>query len=367
MIAATSFGCADTTTRAFTIVGPAGNFDLDNNTICRGGAIALSIRDTADLGGFFWDFGDGTDTIQNKGKVTHRYGWSSFPGSGVIPVRLVLRGEDPSCSLTVSKQVSFSRIDAAFDPGPNPLCLGATHVFRNASTAADEFSWTFGDGGSSTLANPTHKYGALGNYAVRLIVTDQPLGCKDTLDQTARIVNATTFAVTGDSICAGTPATLSITLPEPSAVYTWGPASLLTSTTGPKVQTIPLARDTTLSVSVTDAIGCISTASAKVSVGDDPEVFFPNAFTPANGDTLNNVFRLLLKESACDQADIENMLVYSRWGEKMFEGKGPIASVAWDGTHGGDPALMDTYLFYAVVRFKSGNKKTFKGDVTLLR
>ena len=64
--------CADTITRPFTVVGPSGNFDLDNSTICRGGSIALSIRDTADVGGFFWDFGDGSDTIQNKATVTHR-------------------------------------------------------------------------------------------------------------------------------------------------------------------------------------------------------------------------------------------------------------------------------------------------------
>lgn len=367
MIATTTFGCADTTTRSFTVVGPSGNFDLDNSTICRGGSIALSIRDTADVGGFFWDFGDGSDTIQNKATVTHRYGWSSFPLSGVIPVRLILRGEDPACSFAVEKPLSFSRIDASFDPGPNPLCLGATHAFRNASSAADEYSWTFGDGGTSTAANPTHKYGAIGNYSVKLIVTDLPLGCKDTAEQVARIVNANTFAVTGDSICAGNSGTLKVSIPEPNAVYTWSPASLVTTATGSTVQTVPLTRDTTLTVSYTDAIGCISTASASVVVGDDPEVFFPNAFTPGNGDTLNNVFRALLKEGACQEADIETMSIYSRWGEKMFESKGPISTVAWDGNRKGEPGLMDTYVWYAVVRFKSGNTKTFKGELNLLR
>ena len=141
----------------------------------------------------------------------------------------------------------------------------------------------------------------------------------------------------------------------------------MTTATGSTVQTVPLTRDTTLTVSYTDAIGCISTASASVVVGDDPEVFFPNAFTPGNGDTLNNVFRALLKEGACQEADIETMSIYSRWGEKMFESKGPISSVAWDGNRKGEPGLMDTYVWYAVVRFKSGNTKTFKGELNLLR
>lgn len=369
MVAVTSFGCADTTERTFTVVGPSGDFDLDNNTICRGGSIVLTLKDTADVGGYFWNFGDGSDTIQNKAKVTHRFGWSSYPQTGVIPVSLILRGEDPSCSFVVTKQVAFSRVDASFDPGPNPLCLGATHAFRNASTAADEYSWNFGDGGTSTIANPTHKYGALGDYNVVLIVTDQPLGCKDTTRQVARIVNANTFAVTGDSICAGSSATLRVTAPQAGAVYTWSPASLVTNPTGSSVQTVQLTRDTTLTVSYTDITGCVSTSSARVSVGDDPEVFFPNAFTPGNGDTLNNVFRALLKEAPCQEADIETFVVYNRWGEKMFDSEGgSIYRVSWDGNNpNGDAGLSDTYVWYAVVRFKSGNTKQFKGEINLLR
>lgn len=35
------------------------------------------------------------------------------------------------------------------------------------------YSWDFGDGGSSNSANPTHTYGATGNFTARLTVTDQ--------------------------------------------------------------------------------------------------------------------------------------------------------------------------------------------------
>ena len=34
------------------------------------------------------------------------------------------------------------------------------------------YSWDFGDGGSSTLASPTHTYGAAASYNVTLTITD---------------------------------------------------------------------------------------------------------------------------------------------------------------------------------------------------
>lgn len=56
----------------------------------------------------------------------------------------------------------------------------AVVAFTNKSTGGFSYAWTFGDGGSSTLENPTHTYTFPGNYDVRLIST----GCaavKDTL------------------------------------------------------------------------------------------------------------------------------------------------------------------------------------------
>lgn len=367
MTASTPFGCTDSTSYTFTVLGPEGDFDLDKSTICRGGAVNLRLKDTSDVRSFSWEFGDGTPVVQNQASPAHTYGWSFFPNTGTTVVKLRIEGRESICPLTVQKPLSFSRIDAAFDVGANPLCLGATHSFRNASTAADDFAWTFGDGNTSTAANPTHKYGALGEYTVRLIVTDQPLGCKDTAENRARIVNANSFAALGDSICAGGSALLTVPTPVPNVTYTWSPAALVTSPTGNSVRTVPILRDTTLSVSYADAIGCVSVATVQVEVGEDPEVFYPNAFTP-NGDEINDSFKLLLKESACSEAEVEYLRIYNRWGKLIFEDSGPIGDVKWDGRlPSGEDATSDGVVWYAEVRFKSGNVKTFKGDLHLIR
>ena len=54
----------------------------------------------------------------------------------------------------------------------SPVWIGQTVVFSNTSTGpgALSFQWDFGDGQTSTEANPTHRYLAPGAYAVTLTV-----------------------------------------------------------------------------------------------------------------------------------------------------------------------------------------------------
>ncbi len=67
---------------------------------------------------------------------------------------------------------------------PNPtahftaqkVCVGSITGFVDSSSAAvapiASWLWNFGDGGTSTVQNPQHTYGASGNYTVSLLVTD---------------------------------------------------------------------------------------------------------------------------------------------------------------------------------------------------
>ena len=55
--------------------------------------------------------------------------------------------------------------------------------FTNSSTDATSYSWEFGDGTSSTDANPSHSYSNGGNYTITLIASNGD-GCADTLVQT---------------------------------------------------------------------------------------------------------------------------------------------------------------------------------------
>ncbi|MES2154849.1 MAG: thrombospondin type 3 repeat-containing protein [bacterium] len=65
---------------------------------------------------------------------------------------------------------------ASFKGTPGSGCGMQPVSFKDTSTDGDvpitSWFWNFGDGGTSTDQNPTHQYGAPGDYAVTLTVTD---------------------------------------------------------------------------------------------------------------------------------------------------------------------------------------------------
>lgn len=71
----------------------------------------------------------------------------------------------------------------------NSVNLG-TVSFSNNSSYARQYSWDFGDGGTSTLANPQYTYAAAGSYTTSLIASDS-CGNSDTTTQTISITTLT--------------------------------------------------------------------------------------------------------------------------------------------------------------------------------
>src|SRR5688500_17235929 len=57
---------------------------------------------------------------------------------------------------------------ASFTFSPNQGCAPLNVQFTNTSTGAVSYQWTFGNGNSSTLANPSNIYSLPGNYTVTL-------------------------------------------------------------------------------------------------------------------------------------------------------------------------------------------------------
>jgi PKD repeat protein len=66
------------------------------------------------------------------------------------------------------------------------VCKFSNVAFNNTSTGAVAFQWYFGDGGSSTLANPTHSYANGGTYTITLIAISECY-CRDTVTSTLTV------------------------------------------------------------------------------------------------------------------------------------------------------------------------------------
>ncbi|MCB0429979.1 MAG: PKD domain-containing protein [Flavobacteriales bacterium] len=136
---------------------------------------------------WYWDFGDGTTSLlQNP---THVYTFSGAYNVCLTIVGVNAAGErckDQFCARVQVNGCGFNlpcKLKARF--GVKDSCLTANFTDFSLSglgTTITAWYWDFGDGGTSTLQNPTHVYGATGVYNVCLtIVGVNPNGqqCKD--------------------------------------------------------------------------------------------------------------------------------------------------------------------------------------------
>jgi len=112
-----------------------------------------------------WDFGDAsTATILNP---THTY---AAAGAYTVKYSLIT---DIGCKTdTATEVVTLNDPPLASFTTAGPYCEGNTISFTNTSSAgATTWNWDFGDGGTSTLQNPTHVYANAGTFTVTLVVS----------------------------------------------------------------------------------------------------------------------------------------------------------------------------------------------------
>jgi PKD repeat protein len=124
---------------------------------------------------FNWTFGDGTSST--SANPTHIY-----QNAGIYSARLVVSDgtnttASGSISITVSSGAGNQSPTVIAGASPTSGIAPLTVSFSSAGSTDPEgtaltYSWTFGDGGNSTAANPTHSYSSPGNYVARLTVSD---------------------------------------------------------------------------------------------------------------------------------------------------------------------------------------------------
>ena len=87
-------------------------------------------------------------------------------------------------------------------------------------------------------------------------------------------------------------------------------------------------------------------------------IYIPNSFTP-NGDGLNDTFGAF-GEAIQDY----RMLVYNRWGQKIFESSN--YNQRWDGTYDGTKVPEGSYVYKLEAKGISGNTTKKDGTVHLI-
>jgi gliding motility-associated-like protein len=178
-------GCFNTTTVPNFIVvsGPRANFSVNGPGGCENSTINftdLSIPTASPIIKWTWSFGDGIQQAYTASPFSHAYAQS-----GSYSVTLAIK-DNANCEDTFSipNAVLITRPVAAFMADTFYCPLSALQFTDTSSGSGLTFNWSFGDGGTSTLQNPTHIYPMGDNsYSIKLTIRDVA-GCQDSTVKT---------------------------------------------------------------------------------------------------------------------------------------------------------------------------------------
>ncbi len=147
---------------------------------------------------------------------------------------------------------------AAFTSNRQSFCENGNVIFNNTSTAANSYAWTFAGGNpaTSTAANPTVNYAAAGVYGVTLTATNG-VGSNTAAQVSFITVSANTISAT--AITTGNVIDVTATGGTAPYTYRW--------TGGATTASATFLVQGTYTVTVTDANGCVRTASATITIG----------------------------------------------------------------------------------------------------
>lgn len=162
---ATDTACHSTNC-SYVTVGPNNNCHAHFTAIIGSSNLVQFYNQSQDSiypGSISWHFGDGTTSNDTSFSVTHQYATG-----GVYTVCLTVNM--PNCTSTYCDTITLTTCTASFTAvtdTSNTICAFTSITSGSPNT----YSWTFGDGNTSTQANPTYTYASSGTYNACLTVS----------------------------------------------------------------------------------------------------------------------------------------------------------------------------------------------------
>ena len=334
--------------------GPTVNAGPDQ-TVCAGQQVTLS-GSGAGVVGYVWDNGITNNTPFTPAATT-TYTVTGADANGCIATDQVTVTVNPGLVVNVTPSVTS---------GCSPLEV----TFANTTANSVNCTWAFSNGVNI-------------NGCGDQTVTFTGSGCYDLIFTATSASGCTGTATYNDIVCV-TPAPVAAFSPTPNVLtidntistmlnnstngtsYSWdfGDGSPGSSATSPS-HTFP---DTgpgtyTITLTVTNADGCIDVATGTVVIEEEIIYFVPNAFTP-DGDEFNQIF-LPVFTSGFDPYDY-NFQVFNRWGEILFESNNH--EIGWDGTYAGKLVQEGVYTWRIEFKTsKNDERRTIHGHLNVLK
>lgn len=317
-------------------------------------------------GTFAWNFGPNA-TPSAASTVSVNNVVFNAPGTYTVSFTVAENG----CIATAIKTITvYQDPKAGIGPFIGNGCNPFTITFLNTSTASStmNYTWVFSDGTTSNELNPTHTFSPPGIYSasLTLITTEK---CIDT-----SLVSAVNSITVNPSPLAGFTATPTLTTifdPDISffntatslGIVSWyydfadGTNSNLIN----PLHTYATWGDFYVFQTVTNNFGCPNTVSLLVRILPEFRFWIPNAFTPANGDGMNDIF----KPKVIGVTDYVFM-IFNRWGDQIY--KTNDTEAGWNGTFKGKPSPIDVYVWKCEFKNVVSNEyESHIGHVTIVR
>lgn len=287
---------------------------------------------------WYWDFGDGTTS--NAQNPVHTYA-----STGTYTVKLRVVNLSTGCDYETEQVLRIMNEKAQFTAVDTVVCRGNAVAFNalgnNAANVA-EYAWNFGDGvvaigGPLIATTVSHIYPLAGNYTVQLIVRDNA-GCTDTLVKPLYIrVNGPTadFSPTVPGSCLNSAVTFADASvsdginPIQQWIWNYGDGNADTLTAPPFMHTYATAGVYTVSLHVTDTLGC--------------------------KDSITKVSLLVISKPVADFNTPDTLSCPNRPINFVSQSTGPNLIYQWnfgDGTTGTGPNPIHNYLADGIYNVK---------------
>ena len=278
LVAVNSTGCRDTITKPNLLVlgSNVTQFNMPGNA-CVGHPVFITNTSTPTPASVQWDFGDGTGSTDANPQKT-------YTSPGTYMVKLV---NHFGCSDSLIKPITvLPKPVASFTSDKNYSCsVPATVQFANTSANTVGWQWDFGDGTTSTAANPIHVYNTYDSFTVKLIVTGTN-GCTDTIIKKKYMAVVRPQVKINNMPASGCipftiPFSSTVTVQDNIASYRWDFGDGTTSTQATPVKTYTTEGTFTVKLVITTTGGC------------SDSVIITNAVTTASKPTANFTADLL--------------------------------------------------------------------------
>lgn len=121
-------------------------------------------------------------------------------------------------------------------------------------------------------------------------------------------------------------------------------------------------------VTVISQDGCEASDRVQILVDNEPHIYIPNVFKPADGDQQNGL--VMIFADGDQVKGIRKFQIFDRWGEMVFQAinfQPNDPAHGWNGTIAGKELSPAVFAYFAEIELIDGRIILFKGDVTLVR